>query len=500
MPNILVVDDEKMIYESLAMILSSDGHVIDTAVDGLDALTQLAKKRYDLVITDIRMPRMDGMELLKTIQHQWGAQTPVILISAFANEETVSKALDNGARDLIVKPFDVKTVCDSVNYVLSHSAFPSVDELEKLQKDKIQTRQQVQDTQKKILEYSVLDEIGRTVSAISGIEKVGSTIISMVQQILDADYALLVIYKADKSGYKYRCAYQDGQVAWVEPSVADEYVLEWLLKERRSLYVKDLKEDKDFSDGYPTGSLLAIPFMRKSHVLGALLLHKKDGSEPFKSDAMQFLSVMASMATAAIENTNLYNELKSYFNGTVKALISTIEAKDSYVWSHSSRVARYTSLIARNLKLSELEQRRLEYLAMLHDIGKIAVPEEILRQKAKLSDWEVQILTTHVVVGENIVRSINFLPEGGKIVRSHHERFDGSGYPDGLKGDAIPLFARIISIANVFDMLTSDYPASQTMDANDAIEYMIRDAGKAFDPDLLNLFLNAFRRTMIRDS
>ncbi len=499
MPNILVVDDEKIICESLAMILASDGHAIDAAEDGLDALGRLSEKKYDLVITDMRMPRMDGMELLKTIQHQWGAQTPVILISAYANEAAVSMALDNGARDLIVKPFDIKTVCESVNYVLSHTAFPSVDELEKIQKEKIQNRQQEQETQKKILEYSVLDEIGKTVSASSGIEKIGSTIISMVQQIMDANYALLVIYQPDKSGYKYRCAYVNGQVAWVEPTVADEYVLEWLLKERRSLFVKDLSKDRDFSDGYPTGSLLAIPFMRKSQVLGALLLHNKDNSKPFKSDAMQFLSVTASMATAAIENTNLYNELGSYFNGTVKALISTIEAKDSYVWNHSSRVARYTSLFARNLKLNALEQRRLEYLAMLHDIGKIAVPERILRQKAKLNDWEKQILSTHVVVGENIVRSINFLPEGTKIIRAHHERFDGSGFPDGLKGDAIPLFARIISIANVFDKLTSDYPGFQTMDVNDAVEFMIRDAGKAFDPYLLNIFLTAFRKTGIRD-
>ncbi|MBN1596321.1 response regulator [candidate division FCPU426 bacterium] len=498
MSNILVVDDEKSINESLSMILSNDGHAIDMAMDGLDALGYLTKKKYDLVLTDIRMPRMDGMELLKTIRHQWGAQTPVILISAYATEATVSQALEQGARDLIVKPFDIQTVREAVNYVLTQKTFPPIEELDKLQKNKIQHRQISQEQQRRILEYSVLDEIGKTVSAISGIEKVGSTIISMVQQILDADYALLVIYNHEGGGYKYRCAYKDGQVCWVEPSTVDEYVLEWINKNRRSLYIKDLSLDKEFVDCYASGSLLGIPFMRKTQTLGALVLYKEKVAEHFSSDALQFLSVMASMATAAIENTNMYNELKSYFNSSVKALISTIEAKDSFVWSHSSRVARYATMIAKHLKLSELEQRRLEYLSMLHDIGKIAVPEEILRQKAKLSEWEIQILRTHVVVGENIVRPINFLPEGGRIVRAHHERYDGKGYPDALKGDAIPVFSRIIHVANAFDMLTSDYPGCQKMEPHQAIEEMIREAGKAFDPDLLNIFLNGYRQRLLQ--
>jgi len=499
MSAILVVDDERNIHESLSLILSDEGHTIDSAIDGLDALAHLEHKKYDLVLSDIRMPRMDGMELLKAIQHQWGSQTPVILISAYATENTVTQALEHGARDLIVKPFDIKTVREAVSYVLSHRAFPSRERPEKLQKAKIEERRQDYENKRKILEFSVLDEIGKTVSAISSIEKVGSTIISMVQQILEADYALLVIYKPDKSGYKYRCAYSEGQVALVEPSAADEYILEWLDKNRRALYIRDLTQDDDFSDCFQQGSLLAIPFMRKSQILGALILYKHSSTDPFEKDAQQFLSVMASMATAAIENTNLYSELKSYFNGTVRALIATIEAKDAYVWGHSSRVARYALMIAKQLELDEVEQRRLEYLAMLHDIGKIAVPETILRQKAKLSDWELQILKTHVVVGENIVRSINFLPGGGKIVRCHHERFDGQGYPDGLKGDAIPLFSRIISIANTFDMLTSDYPGYDPIDVNEAMERMVREAGKAFAPDLLTLFLNAYRKSMIRD-
>ncbi|MCD4813612.1 response regulator [bacterium] len=497
MSAILVVDDEKSIQVSLSMILSDAGHRIDIAADGVEALEYLQETTYDLVLSDIRMPRMDGMALLKTIQQQWGSQVPVILISAYANETTVTQALDLGARDLIVKPFDVQTVRDAVQYVLVKNVLPPIEELSHKQKTKIEERRQDQETQKKLLEFSVLDEIGKTVGAMPGIEKIGSTIISMVQQILGADNALLVIYRTNRSGFLYRCSYVDGEVSLDDPSATDDYVLEWLHKNRRTLYVREVEKDPEFADCFLSGSLLAVPFMRKSQVLGAIILYKKTGDEFLDGGAQQFLSVMASMATAAIENTHLYNELKGYFQGTVKALIATLEAKDSFLYSHAVRTARYARMMARSLKLNEIEQRRLEYLAMLHDIGKIAIPETILRQQSKRSEWEERILRTHVEVGENIMCNIDFLPHGGAVVRHHHERYDGQGYPDGLARDAIPLFARIIAIANVFDMLTSDYPGVTRLDHSQAMKHMIREAGKSFDPELLKLFLEAFRKTLI---
>lgn len=498
MSAILVVDDERSIQESLSLILAEDGHLIDTAEDGLDALALLAEKKYDLVLTDLRMPRMDGMELLKTIRLQWGVETPVILISAYATETTVTEALNQGARDLVVKPFDIKTIRESVRYVLDKSPGSVEGETEKNRRTRIKERRLDHAMKKKIFEFSALDEIGKKVSHNTSSEKIGATILNMVQQIIKADRAFLVIYNLDREGYQYRCNYLKGQESVDSLTPSDEFTLEWLERHRRVLLVPDLKADEDFRDCCEAGSLLAVPFVRLSQVRGALILYRSGEAAPFDHDAQQFLSLLGSMTTTAIENADLYNELQSYFQGTVRALIGTLEAKDAFTYAHSCRVAEYAAMIGKQLRLNTVDSRRLEYLALLHDIGKIAVPETILRQKSKLTKWEQQIFETHVRVSENIVSALAFLPGGGSVVRSHHERFDGTGQPDGLRGEEIPLFARVITVANHFDMLTADYPGQPTLDPSRALETMIREASHAFDPGLLTLFIHAYRENHMR--
>ncbi len=482
MSSILIVDDDRSIRESLSLILGDQDHVVATAADGVEAVEQLDQRSYDLVLSDILMPRMDGMELLRTIRSRWGGMTAVILISAYATEATVTEALDQGARDLIVKPFDVATVREAVDLVLTpggRSAGPA----------KIQERRREHALNKHLLEYSVLEEIGLVLSRDQDLPQLGSRLQTMVQQILRSDRALLVFYQSDQPGFAYRSLLLRGQPAAEAISAGEEYILEWLHRHRRALYVPDVSRDEDFIDTFAGGSLLAMPFMRQGRVRGALVLYRDRTAPVFGSEALQFLGVLGSLAASALEHAELTRELQRFFHGAVRSLLSTLEAKDAYTFSHSLRVARYARRLGQGLQLDEVELRRLEYLALLHDIGKIAVPEDILRQRAKLSAWEQQVLRTHPAVGANIVRPLSFLPGAPAVVMAHHEHFDGTGYPDQLRGDAIPLLARLLAVANAFDMLTSDYPGVVTLPARHAREALRQQAGKALDPDLVNLFL-----------
>lgn len=482
MPNILIVDDDRSIRESLSLILEDQEHVIVTAGDGMEAVERMDRQPFDLVLSDILMPRMDGMELLRTIRSRWGGATAVILISAYATEATVAEAMDQGARDLIVKPFDVSTVREAVDYVLTRDGRPPVPR-------RIQERRREHTLHQHLLEYSALEEIGLALARDQDLSQLGARLQTMVQQILRADRALLVFYQPNQPGFAFRSLYLRGQPASEPVSAGEEYILEWLQRHRRALYVPDVNQDQDFLDTFAGGSLLAMPFMRQGQVRGALILYRGSSMPTFNSEALQFLSVLGSLTASALDHAELTRELQRSFHGAVRSLLSTLEAKDAYTFSHSLRVARYARRLGEELKLDGVELRRLEYLALLHDIGKIAVPEDILRQRAGLSPWEQQVLRTHVEVGANIVQSLNFLPNAPAVVRAHHERFDGGGYPDQLHDEKIPLQARVLAVANAYDMLTSDYPGLSALPAGQAREMLQRQAGKELDPDLVRLFL-----------
>jgi len=177
----------------------------------------------------------------------------------------------------------------------------------------------------------------------------------------------------------------------------------------------------------------------------------------------------------------------------IQALITALEAKDSYTSGHSRRVARYALMMAEALKLSEHEKFILELSAILHDIGKIGMPDSILKKSASLLEMEYTTAKEHPIIGSNIVGKIDELHDVAAIIRHHHERFDGSGYPDGLEGEAIPYFSRILAIVDAYESIVSDRVYSKQKSSETAIEELTRNAGTQFDPKLVGIFAELIR-------
>ncbi len=191
--------------------------------------------------------------------------------------------------------------------------------------------------------------------------------------------------------------------------------------------------------------------------------------------------------------------MRQTFLDTIQSLSATIDAKDPYTKGHSGRVADYATALARELGWSEDKVESLQYIALIHDLGKVAVPEAILKKEGRLTDAEYARMKEHSLIGFNIIKDVKFLGGGPDNIKHHHERWDGKGYPDGLKGDAIPEGARILAVADSFDAMTSDRSYRKALGIRTAMQEIKEGAGTQFDPQVAEAFLRIIPQLNLAD-
>jgi len=259
---------------------------------------------------------------------------------------------------------------------------------------------------------------------------------------------------------------------------------------------------------------LCVPCYFKRDLLGILVLGDKISGEPFTRDEMGFFVTLANDAAMAIANAQLIENLQSkieeikdlyirehrIFIHTAIALAAAIDARDPYTHGHTERVTTYCLAIAKELEgIPEVARYRnfretLQISALLHDVGKIGVPDHILKKQNPLTPEEYEEIKKHSIIGAAILNPIKELSDVMKEVRHHQECFDGSGYPDGLKGDDIPLIARIIAVADAFDAMTTNRPYRKKREFEEAIKELKRTSGTQFDPIVVSAFLLAYQK------
>ncbi|HBG92059.1 MAG: phosphohydrolase [Nitrospirae bacterium GWF2_44_13] len=281
-----------------------------------------------------------------------------------------------------------------------------------------------------------------------------------------------------------------------------EGIAGWVVEKGKPVIVHDVQSDPRFFRGaddrseFFTRNMICVPVKTKEEILGALqTINKKAGS--FDNEDLEILCALANQVAVAIENANLYQELKDTFYGTAQALAETIEKRDPYTGGHTKRVMNYSLAIGRMLGLSRAELENLKLSAILHDIGKIGVRDNVLLKDGKLEGGEIEAMNLHPKYGSEILSHVKQLKDVIPGMRGHHEKYDGTGYPDGLKDNDIPLAARIIAVADTFDAMTTDRPYRKARTADDAFAELKKHAGRQFDPSVVNAFLKAWREMEI---
>jgi len=241
-------------------------------------------------------------------------------------------------------------------------------------------------------------------------------------------------------------------------------------------------------------TLLCAPLIYHDRVSGILTLSKHDGQKgTFSQEDLDLVFNLASQTAVAIENSKLNHDIEKTYFETISALALAVDAKDKYSRGHLDRVVDHALKIGRHLGLDDEDLNTLRDAARLHDVGKIGIPDEILKKEGGLNDEEWVIMRRHAEIGESIIKPVRSLHHLCDLVRHHHEKLDGSGYPDGLKGDEISPLVRILSVADVYDALTTERPYRPRKSREEAIN-ILHSMKDHLDQDIVNIFVEILER------
>ncbi len=243
--------------------------------------------------------------------------------------------------------------------------------------------------------------------------------------------------------------------------------------------------------GKESGRLLSImiaPISNRERTLGAIVVVFEEDKKFIRQQTSRLLYILAKFLSMSLENAYLFNDLKSAYFDTIKAIANSIEARDPYTRGHSDRVARIAKTIAEELNWDKNEIELIDWGGMLHDVGKIGVYDAILHKRGKLTTEERGIMELHPLIGAQIIEGISFLKPIIPYVLEHHERFDGKGYPQSFSGNGISIKGRLLSVADAFDAMISDRPYRKALKPEEAFKEILSGAGSQFDPEIVRGF------------
>jgi putative nucleotidyltransferase with HDIG domain len=473
-PRILVVDDEEVIRDILADFLAMEGFEVRTVPNGAAALVELSLSAFDLVLSDLKMPQMGGIELLDAMA-QHAPQVVTIIMTGFGTVETAIDAMKRGAYDYIMKPFKMEEVVHTVRRALERKKLTA----ENMRLKEVLSLYKVSEA---IAASLSLDEVMRTVTDAALHEVAADLVIVMLD---DGSGNLGERARVRNPGLATQLS--DGELGELAPDQLAEH-----FRADRRLRVHGERCLGFFRTppGLPIVSMLATQLTIAGRNIGYLAALSFSRSKLFDEGQRKLLSIVSDRAAASIENAKLYENLKGTFSQTIKGLANAIDKMDRYTAGHSTRVAAYAQLLAIKLGLPSEQVEIVRQAALMHDIGKIGCVMN-LNKPGILTDREYDVFKRHPGFGREILEPIEFLSPIIPGVHHHHERWDGQGYPLGLEAQSIPLVARIISVADAYDAMSSDRAYRRALPHAVTTHEIETCAGRQFDPDIAHEFVEA---------
>jgi len=495
---VLFVDDAESILDIASDYFQQKGYQVFTAKNGLEAVKILEDENIDCCFSDINMPEMDGLELAEHIR-KTDNTIPVIIMTGYPSLENTIKTLKNGVVDFLIKPVNLNHMEVCLKRVLrERRLFIENIILKKEVEGKGQLERLNRELLYKVEELNILNKIMSDFTITGSSSDVFKRLVATTIKIMHADEArFYVINEAVKRPFEVTAAISIPDKT--KSSTGTDTAIEKLIMETVSDETPLLISENKGARGLPEDilSFMVVPLAIRGKVFGVLTACIKKSSILFTEKDLYYLSFMTNKAAYAIENLALYENIYENLFSTLYAFVKAIEARDPYTQQHSNRVTSIAIVMGKEMGCTSEELDILNFAGHLHDIGKIGIRDAILLKPGTYTEEERNIIKTHPNIGASIIGQLGLLDSEKQIIKHHHERFDGTGYPDGLKNKEIPLLARILSVADVYDALASDRAYRRKMKKNVIIKAIKEGSGTQFDPDAVDAFLKLYDEGVI---
>jgi HD-GYP domain-containing protein (c-di-GMP phosphodiesterase class II) len=346
---------------------------------------------------------------------------------------------------------------------------------------------------------SLLSQLGQILNSTLEHKEVQRRAIEAATRLMKAEVGSLLLVEEENHLLRFEVALGDNEKTLKTISLQmGEGIAGWVAQHGEPLIVNRPEKDRRFfreADGrttFKTRNLIAVPIKVREKVVGVLEAVNKQGNEKFNGDDLTLFSSLANQVAIALDNARLYQELEETFFQTAESLAEAIEKRDPYTGGHTQRVTLYSQGIAKQLHLQDPEIKWLKIASVLHDIGKIGIEDQILRKPGGLNPEEFEMIKRHSNMGAEIIEHVRQLREIATAVKCHHEQMDGLGYPSGMKGEEIPILAKIVAVADAYDAMTTDRPYRKAIEKEAAIEELKRCSGTQLDRDVVEAFVRAY--------
>jgi len=474
---VLVVEDSSITRNVLKEELEAEGYRVQLAEDGETGLSMARDARPDIVLLDVGLPRMSGIEVCRELKQQDGtSQIPVLILSARNELKDKLSGFDAGADDYLTKPFFTKELVARLRtHLRAKSTLSSSRQLGQLY-------------------LEMLCGIGSTISSPF---KVDDELEIILRQALTA--------VGERKGSILLLDHEGGSLevkGLIGHNGSGQQLGQRFRISEKLPAVEQVGSEGPMAIGVyqdPSRGTVFVPMVAKERLIGGIEIDLGGRERRFSANDQKILYALASQAAIFIENARLERDVRSMFLNIIVSLAGAVDAKDAYTHGHSLRVARTALIVGRQLELTAERLEPLLMSAILHDVGKIAIPDEILKKPGRLTVEEYEVMKGHALAGARMLAHIPALDEVIPGIRNHHEDWDGGGYPDGLAGEEIPLFGRIILIGDAFDAMTTDRIYRKSRSVAAAMKQIEEHSGRQFDPACARAALDAFDNGLLHE-
>ncbi len=476
--NVLIIDDEEFIRQLSRDVLIKSHYNVQTASDGKDGIRLLENNKFDLILTDIKMPNINGLDFIRHVRAN-NKEIPIIVITGHGTLDIAINSLRLGAQGFIFKPFTPAELRNAVAEALEKT---------RLLSENIRMRA-----------LMPLFEVSKEIIGEVDPKRLLKLIVDIAVKETRADKVCLALIDeaTGKLNVKEFYGLSPNFIRDIE-DIYSENIAGLIFKEKKPfLITPEVKLPREFEkvrdiEGVSSG--IYVPLTIRGNIIGILSISRISSMHPFTPSEVELVSVLGGQAAAAIENARLYEKLEQSYLSMMVALSCVVEARDLYTDKHMKDIAEYSVAIANKLGLSDVDIEDIRKAALLHDLGKISVPDHILMKPGKLSKEEMDVIKKHPSTGAKIIKPVEPLKHAREIIKHHQECFNGTGYPEGLQGDNIPLGARIIAVADAFGAMTTDRPYRKALSIGEAVKELEKYSGTQFDPHLVEIFISILRR------